>query len=60
MGDKNVEPGILQLERILAGSEEPKNLPLQILASITEGFSKQRIIGQGGFGVVYKVKLIFY
>ncbi|XP_037467329.1 disease resistance protein RGA5-like [Triticum dicoccoides] len=42
------------LERILNGEEDPKDLPLALLQSITNDFSQDRQIGQGGFGVVYK------
>jgi hypothetical protein len=43
------------LEKILQGSMEPKDLPLELLREITAGFSEDRIIGEGGFGKVYKV-----
>ncbi|VAI92327.1 unnamed protein product [Triticum turgidum subsp. durum] len=42
------------LERILNGEEDPKDLPLALLQSITNDFSQDKQIGQGGFGVVYK------
>ncbi|XP_037488003.1 probable tyrosine-protein kinase DDB_G0283397 [Triticum dicoccoides] len=48
MGDETA------LERILDGDEEPKDLPLALLQSITNDFSEDRKIGQGGFGEVYK------
>jgi hypothetical protein len=38
------------LERILDGSMEPTDLPLEILRQITDNFSRNRIIGEGGFG----------
>jgi len=47
------------LERVVAGSEEPSHLDLSHLQSITENFSKQRKIGVGGCGEVYKVTAIF-
>jgi len=47
------------LERVVAGSEEPSHLDLSLLQSITENFSKQRKIGVGGCGEVYKVTAIF-
>lgn len=47
------------LERILDRSEKPNHLPLPILARITDDFSDERKIGEGGFGVVYKVKYFF-
>ncbi|XP_037451719.1 cysteine-rich receptor-like protein kinase 41 [Triticum dicoccoides] len=51
MGDETL------LERILNGDEEPKDLPLALLQSITNDFSDDRKIGQGGFGAVYKGEL---
>jgi len=42
------------VERILAGTMKPSHLPFQVLARITENFSRKRKIGEGGFGVVYK------
>jgi hypothetical protein len=48
------------LERIFDGSIEPRDVKLSALESITENFSKDRIIGQGGFGTVYKVNSTFH
>ncbi|XP_037471248.1 putative receptor-like protein kinase At4g00960, partial [Triticum dicoccoides] len=42
------------LERRLNGVEDPKDLPLPLLQHITNDFSENRKIGQGGFGAVYK------
>ncbi|CAM0948958.1 unnamed protein product [Alopecurus aequalis] len=42
------------LERILDRKEEPTDLSLALLQKITNDFSKERKIGQGGFGAVYK------
>ncbi|CAL4979965.1 unnamed protein product [Urochloa decumbens] len=42
------------LELILDGKEEPTCVPLHILEEITSSFSNGRVIGRGGFGVVYK------
>lgn len=42
------------LEGILAGVVEPRDLPLALLEDITEHFSDERKIGEGGFGGVYK------
>ena len=36
---------------------DAEDIPFQILQEITDGFSEGRILGQGAFGVVYKVKL---
>lgn len=44
------------LENILANEDEkPARLPLSLLQAITNDFSDERIIGSGGFAVVYKV-----
>ena len=44
------------LESILAGLAKPRDLPLAFLEHITENFSEERNIGEGGFGTVYKVR----
>ena len=44
------------LEHILDRKEKPRDLSLALLRKITNGFSKQRKIGQGAFGSVYKVQ----
>jgi hypothetical protein len=42
-------------------SSKPDIMQLQFLKEITDNFSDERILGQGGFGVVYKVSLkIFF
>ena len=38
-------------------SMDAEDIPFQILREITDGFSEERKLGQGAFGVVYKVKL---
>ncbi|KAM3262239.1 hypothetical protein ACQJBY_052751 [Aegilops geniculata] len=42
------------LEGILAGVVMPRDLPLALLEDITDHFSYKRIIGEGGFAMVYK------
>uniref|UniRef100_A0ACD5TQU9 Uncharacterized protein n=1 Tax=Avena sativa TaxID=4498 RepID=A0ACD5TQU9_AVESA len=42
------------LERIFDGSIQPRDVKLSALESITENFSEERIIGEGGFATVYK------
>ncbi|VAH53652.1 unnamed protein product [Triticum turgidum subsp. durum] len=42
------------LELILEGKENPTNLSLALLQKITNDFSEERKIGQGGLGEVYK------
>ena len=43
------------LERILDGNMKPTDLSFETLRNITDNFSANRIIGEGGFGTVYKV-----
>jgi len=40
---------------IVDEAAKPMALPLSLLKEITGGFSKDRVIGSGGFAVVYKV-----
>ncbi|RLN01003.1 calmodulin-binding protein 60 C-like [Panicum miliaceum] len=48
-----------KLERILQDqSPEPHNLSLKDLKEITNDFSDERLLGQGGFGKVYKMHLL--
>uniref|UniRef100_A0ACD5XDH6 Uncharacterized protein n=1 Tax=Avena sativa TaxID=4498 RepID=A0ACD5XDH6_AVESA len=46
-----MEPNISEL---LEGSMKPTNPPLEILGKIIDKFSSDRVIGEGGFGTVYK------
>jgi len=41
-------------EKLSVLSTLPKYLPFAFLEDITDGFSKERQLGRGGFGVVYK------
>jgi len=34
----------------------PEDLPFQFIREITDDFSEERILGQGAFGVVYRVR----
>jgi len=48
-------PSNLLLETILQDeSSRPHDVPLRDLQEITDNFSDERILGRGGFGVVYK------
>jgi hypothetical protein len=42
---------------ILNGSSGPCSIPLDYLRRITNNFSDERLLGEGGFGKVYKVLL---
>ena len=35
---------------------ELEDVPFQFLREITDGFSEKQILGEGAFGVVYKVR----
>jgi hypothetical protein len=43
------------LVHILDGREKPTNLPFSLLKNITGNFSEDRVVGHGGFAIVYKV-----
>ena len=45
------------LESILRGESSPHDIPFQCLIEITNNFSDDQVLGQGGSGVVYKVRL---
>ncbi|CAO1939867.1 unnamed protein product [Urochloa humidicola] len=52
--DDDLSRGLNDLERILDGSKKPGKLKLCVLSRITENFSDEQKIGQGGCGNVYK------
>ncbi|KAL6846935.1 hypothetical protein ACP4OV_022788 [Aristida adscensionis] len=43
-------PGIILQDRLT----EPHSVPLEYLRQITNNFSDERLLGEGGFGIVYK------
>jgi hypothetical protein len=48
---------LAELERIAAdATAKPKRLAFSLLKCITDDFSRDKILGMGGFGVVYKVR----
>ncbi|CAD6343756.1 unnamed protein product [Miscanthus lutarioriparius] len=53
---------ILELENKLLDptTEEPISLPLHFLRSITNDFSNEQELGRGGYGVVYKGRLLYH
>ena len=56
MGDLELE----KLEQIwIDENAKPTPLSYQLLERITNNFSTDRVIGCGGFGIVYKVRLNF-
>nr|TKW30920.1 hypothetical protein SEVIR_2G070232v2 [Setaria viridis] len=52
MGD--IARGLESLGRVLDGSMKPGRLKLPVLSHITDNFSDNRKIGEGGCGHVYK------
>ncbi|XBI61993.1 hypothetical protein VPH35_042709 [Triticum aestivum] len=52
MDARHMQPNVL--EEILDGNMKPTDLRLALLENITDNFSKERQIGEGGFGMVYK------
>ncbi|KAM0839609.1 hypothetical protein ACQ4PT_060205 [Festuca glaucescens] len=42
------------LVHTLDGREKPTNLPFALLKNITRNFSEDRVVGHGGFAIVYK------
>ena len=54
---ENLELDVLQ--SIFDGNIQPRSVKLSAVQNITENFSKDRIIGEGGFATVYKVNFTF-
>jgi hypothetical protein len=57
MDEGNMEHDTLQ--DIFDGIIEPTDIKFSALERITRNFSEEQIIGEGGFGIVYKVNLLF-
>ena len=57
-GESNLELESILLE-IKAGRAEPRPLPFEFFKNITGDFSDDQMLGEGGFGKVYKVKIYF-
>ena len=56
--DDKASAAYKSLERMLLHEDEaptPMMLPLSLLEAITNNFSDERVLGRGGFAVVYKV-----
>jgi hypothetical protein len=58
MDDGNVEHDALQ--DTFHGKINPTDVKFSTLERITRNFSKDQIIGEGGFGTVYKVNFSFH
>lgn len=56
MGDEDSAYYLLE-SRLRDPSADPTDLPLSLFKSITNNFSDKEVIGSGGFGVVYKVRI---
>jgi hypothetical protein len=57
MDERNVEHDSLQ--DIFDGIIKPTDVEFPALQRITGNFSNEQIIGEGGFGTVYKVNFAF-
>jgi hypothetical protein len=57
MDEGNMEHDTLQ--DIFDGIIKPTDIEFSTLQRITGNFSEEQIIGEGGFGIVYKVNLLF-
>jgi hypothetical protein len=58
MDEENMEHDTLQ--DIFDGITQPTDIKFSALERITGNFSKKQIIGEGGFGTVYKVNFSFH
>ena len=53
LGDLN-----LYLQKLQDRTMELEVLPFQVLREITDDFSEERKLGEGAFGVVYRVRFL--